>query len=248
VTKDFILALDFDGVLWDSAGECFFIAREAWEALEGPLPRISEAAFRRGRWLVRTGGEFGLILWLLREDPERDLEAYSTAAFESLAQAQGAFLRRFEVEFYTRRERFRNQDPQAWQALQSPHPAMSAEWAAVAESFREVVVCTTKNEAAIRALLGSAGLQLPVLAREFSVDKRDQMAFLAATRDVPASQILFVDDLLRNLEPVGEMGVRVALAGWGYNTAAEQARARELGIPVLRAGRILEGLRELARD
>jgi len=248
VRKDFILALDFDGVLWDSAGECFFTARKAWEALEGPLPPISEAAFRRGRWLVRTGAEFGLVLWLLREDPERDLEAFSNARFEALAHEEGAFLRRFEAEFYARRERFRSEDPQAWQALQSPHPIMWAEWPAVSEAFREVVVCTTKNEAAIRALLGGAGLQLPVLAREFSVDKRDQMAFLAATRDFPARQILFVDDLLRNLEPVGEMGIRVALAGWGYNTPAEQARARELGIPVLEAGHILEGLLELARD
>jgi len=125
---------------------------------------------------------------------------------------------------------------------------MLAEWPELSGAFREVVVCTTKNEAAIRALLEEAGLQLPVLAKEFSTDKRDQMAFLAATRNVEPGQILFVDDLLRNLEPVGEMGVRVALAGWGYNTAAEQRRALELGIQVLQPGRILEGLRELARD
>jgi len=246
--KDFLLALDFDGVLWDSAGECFLTARQAWEAVEAPLPPISEAAFRKGRWLVRTGGEFGLVLWLLREDPERDLEAFDNARFEALAHEQGTFLRRFEVEFYARRERFRHEDPQAWLSLQSACPAMLAEWPELSGAFREVVVCTTKNEAAIRALLEEAGLQLPVLAKEFSTDKRDQMAFLAATRNVEPGQILFVDDLLRNLEPVGEMGVRVALAGWGYNTAAEQRRALELGIQVLQPGRILEGLRELARD
>lgn len=248
MTRDFLLALDFDGVLWDSAGECFLTARQAWEALEGPFPTLAEAAFRRGRWLARTGGEFGLILKLLREEPERDLQAFDSALFEALIAEQGAFLRLFGAEFYAWRERFRREDPQAWLAAQSPYPEILAEWPDLCRAFREVVVCTTKDEAAIRVLLGQFGLQVPVLAKEFSPDKRDQMAFLAATRDLAPGQILFVDDLLRNLEPVGEMGVRVALAGWGYNTPAEQDRARAQGIPVLQAGRVLAGLSEMARD
>ena len=43
----------------------------------------------------------------------------------------------------------------------------------------------------------------------------------------------FVDDKVSHLEVVASLGVRCALAGWGYNGERESARARELGCLVL---------------
>jgi len=241
--KEHLLALDFDGVLWDSVGECFITARRAWEALGNPWPAVSEAAFRRGRWLVRTGGEFGLVVRLLQEDPQRDLEALSREQF--LASGSGAFLKSFEEEFYLQRQRAQREEREVWLAAQAPYPAMLEEWPSLRDAFREVVICTTKDEASIRELLETADLKASILAKEFSLDKRDQMGFLAATRGIAPEQILFVDDLLANLDPVSETGVQVALAGWGYNTPAVRAQARARGIPVLQEGHVLEGLRAL---
>ncbi len=243
--KEHLLALDFDGVLWDSVGECFITARRAWEALGLPWPAVSEAAFRRGRWLVRTGGEFGLVLRLLQEDPDRDLEALSREQLLASSSGGGSFLKSFEEEFYAQRQRARREEREAWLAAQAPYPAMLQEWPLLRRAFREVVICTTKDEGSIRELLETADLKASILAKEFSLDKRDQMGFLAATRGVDPERIVFVDDLLANLEPVFETGVRVALAGWGYNTPAARALAREKGIPVLQAGHVLEGLRAL---
>ncbi len=243
--KEHLLALDFDGVLWDSVGECFVTARKAWEVLEGPWPPVSEAAFRRGRWLVRTGGEFGVLVRLLQEDPERDPETFGNEEFLARSAADRAFLKRFEAEFYAQRKRARSEEREAWLATQAPYPEVLQEWPSLKQEFREVVICTTKDEGSIRELLATANLKASILAKEFSLDKRDQMGFLAATRGVDPEQIVFVDDLLPNLESVAATGVRVALAGWGYNTPAVRAQARAQGIPVLQAGHVLEGLRAL---
>lgn len=243
--KDFLLTLDFDGVLWDSAGECFVTARRAWEALEGSAAPVSEAAFRRGRWLVRAGGEFGLVLRLLLEEPGRDLEFFPLERFGPRSEEEDAWMQRFERAFYGERARARREEPEAWVSSQAPYPEVLAELPALREAFREVVICTTKDESSARELLGTAGLELPILAKEFSLDKRDQMRHLVETRGVPTERIVFVDDLFPNLDPVSGIGVRVALAGWGYNTAAVRALARERGIPVLRPGHLMEGLSAL---
>jgi hypothetical protein len=45
-----------------------------------------------------------------------------------------------------------------------------------------------------------------------------------------------VDDKVNHLESVAELGVRCALAAWGYNGPREQRRARDCGFPVLTLG------------
>ena len=45
-------------------------------------------------------------------------------------------------------------------------------------------------------------------------------------------RITFVDDKVNHLVTVAALGVRLVLAGWGFNTPREHARARELGYPV----------------
>lgn len=241
--KDFLLALDFDGVIWDSVGECYRTGRNAWASLFEGLPEVSEEGFRRGRWLVRTGGEFGLVLRLQVEQPEQDLETFPREEFEALAVREREWVARFEAAFYAERARARREELPAWLASQAPYQAVLDELPSLLEAFRELVICTTKDEASTRELLATAGLEFPILAKEFSLDKRDHMRHLCSTRGMTPGQVVFVDDLLPNLDPVSEVGVRVALAGWGYNTPAGRVDAAERGIPVLYPGTILADLR-----
>lgn len=239
-----LLALDFDGVIWDSAGECFEIAMRTWEALHGQRPPVDEGDFRRARWLVRVGGEFEAVLAGLSEG--RDLGSGTGEQFARLAADRVGQGLRFEREFYAQRRRARELDRAAWLALQRPYPEVLGELPALTRAFREVVICTTKDEASVRELLATVPLELPILGKEFSLDKRDQMNHLASARGVPLEGIVFVDDLLHNLEPVASLGVRVALAGWGYNPPSERRRAQALGIPVLQPGDLVRDLGLLA--
>lgn len=240
--KDVLLALDFDGVLWDSVGECYRTALRTWRDLGHPEIEAPETAFRSGRWLVRTGGDFGLLLKIAAEDWARDLTDYPKEEFERRAAAEAELLETFDRAFYRERDRARREDLSEWLRQQAPYPEVVAEIPALREAFREIVICSTKDEGAIRELLDTVGLDFPILGKGFGTDKRLQMRHLMETRVLPADRIVFVDDLLPNLDPVSEVGVRIALAGWGYNTPTVREEARRRGIPVLRLGHLREDL------
>ena len=198
-----------------------------------------------GRWLVRTGGSSAWSCGCCRRI-ERDLEAFSTAGFEALAQKQGAFLRRFEGEFYARRERFVIRTPRPGR-LCSPLIRPPRRSGRRCRSLSARWWSAPPEQAAIRALLESAGLS-SLCWRVSSAPTRGIRWPSWRRPGIFRSARSFRRRLAAESRACGRDGSPVALAGWGYNTATEQARARELGIPVLQAGRILEGLRELAQS
>ncbi|GMU56218.1 MAG: hypothetical protein AMXMBFR33_53640 [Candidatus Xenobia bacterium] len=233
------LALDFDGVFWDSVGECYVTARRAWRELLGVDPPECEKAFRSGRWMVRVGADFGKLLSLAARDPQADLSGYPRHDWEALPFPQGP---EFERLFYRQREQARQGDPAGWAALQGPYPCFLEELPALHSHFGQPAIATTKDAASVRQLIAPLGLDLVVLGRELSTDKRVQIRHLAADWGVEPSAITFLDDLLDNLRPVQETGARVALAAWGYNTPGEREQARREGIPVVELGGVARAL------
>ena len=240
-----ILALDFDGVIWDSVGECFVMARRAYQNLYGLPCSDLEAAFRRGRWLVRTGGDFLLILQLAMADPERDLTTFPRAEFARLQAEKASECLEFEREFYGLRQRCRDQEWKEWVSYQQPYPHFLNQLREVQDLFTETVICTTKDAQSARLLLASAGLDWHIWGKELGVDKGEQIRDLCRQRNCAASDVFFVDDLVENLEQVAPTGARCALAAWGYNTPAERERARKEGLPVLEVYSFARDVREL---
>ncbi len=49
---------------------------------------------------------------------------------------------------------------------------------------------------------------------------------------IPFSEMTFVDDKVNHLDAVAPLGVRRALAGWGYNGAREHELAEQRGYVV----------------
>jgi phosphoglycolate phosphatase-like HAD superfamily hydrolase len=230
-----VLALDFDGVIWDSAPECFEVGWRAYQQLfgsdmSGPLNR---RRFLAGRPLARTGHDFFIILRLLETRPDGDLATFPLADFAALRQQLAEEAARFNTLFYTLRAHYRDQDFQDWASWQSPYPAMIGLLDRWDSRFQGVALATTKDEASAHALLKSAGRDWPVFGREFSLEKDLQIAGIAHRFGVEAAEILFVDDLLENLQQVAPTGAQTAMASWGYNTAESRQDAQNLGYPVV---------------
>lgn len=229
-----VLALDFDGVLWDSAGECFEIGKRAFSELEGrSVPEsVRREAFLRGRPLARTGHDFYLLLKLLEEEPQRDLGSYAYKDFVAYRAKHAEQARRFDKVFYHLRAHFRETETQEWISWQGAYPEMLGLLDEIEKSFPKIALATTKDTASAQKLLGTTGRDWPVFGKEFSEHKADQIAGIATHFSVETDQILFVDDLLENLEQVIPTGALVALAAWGYNTAESRELCRTLGYPV----------------
>ena len=97
-----------------------------------------------------------------------------------------------------------------------------------------LAIATAKDRPSVVALLESYHLthlfdDRRVLDKEMGRHKSAHLERLAELERVALSEITFIDDKLNHLESVAPLGVRCALAAWGYNGEREQRAAREKG-------------------
>jgi len=231
-----ILALDFDGVLWDSVDECREVSVRAWDAMgkkpvaAGELP----ARFRQGRPFCRTGHDFFVVMSFLSEDPRFDFARLEPEQFRARRASLAEEVGRFDELFYRIRTRLRDTDFALWSSWQRPVSAAIGAVGRLRPRFRTVTVATTKDSESVRRLLATAGVELPVIGREVTRDKGEQVRRIAEREGCPTGSVMLVDDLLENLRMAGGAGARGAMADWGYNTPGERARAVREGFPLIR--------------
>ncbi len=230
-----VLALDFDGVIWDSAGECFEVGWRAYKELFGSdlSGEVNRRKFLEGRPHARTGHDFFLLLRLIETRPEVDLVRFPWPEFVALRQALAEESARFNTVFYQLRSKYRDQDFSLWASWQAPYPDLVALLDRWETRFLGTALATTKDQASAHALLQSSGRDWPVFGKEFSLDKEQQIRGIAAKYGVGPEEILFVDDLLENLEQVKPTGAYLAMASWGYNSPESRDEAAALGYPVV---------------
>ncbi len=247
-----LLALDFDGVISDSATESFVIALRTLGEMQGLAERVdeAEAIFDEGPdrarahpWfghfiahlpLSNRAEDFGILLVTARRGQIlEDQAAYDRV----LAAHSEAFLASYHARFYENRRLLRERDLDRWLRLLGPYPAFIE---ILRRISRRVVLtlATAKDRASVTRLLDAYGIA-EHLPDERVIDKeagRSKVAHLRVTSErfgVPMEEITFVDDKVNHLEGVAALGVRCGLASWGYNGEREATRARELGFLVL---------------
>lgn len=248
-----LLALDFDGVVSDSAPESFVVALRSCCALsDAPLPAAARALAERrvptledvvscpvyGPFLTamplgNRAEDFGVVLAALAAGAplheQRDYDA-------RLALHSEAWRRTFHERFYEERTRLRAEDSAAWLALMAPYP-MFLELLRRRAGEVELAIATAKDGESVHALLGAYGI-LDLFPPERVVDKaagRSKVAHLgrlAERTGAAYSEILFIDDKVNHLDAAAELGVRCALAAWGYNGEREECLARDRGYRV----------------
>ena len=233
------LVLDFDGVLADSAPECFEVALRTYADLH-PGHRLGSFP-RRALWegflalmpLGNRAEDFGVALSALESGAalgdQRAYDAYRDALPEGWL---GAFHRRF----YERRTAFAAADPEAWCALNPPYAPFLALLRSRRESAR-LALATAKDRAAVLRLLEAWGARdlfsdALVFDKETGVTKDAHLRHAQAVLGLPFAALTFVDDKLNHLRTVSRLGVRCGLAAWGYNGPREREEARARGFLV----------------
>ncbi len=230
------LVLDFDGVISDSAPEAFQVALETYRDL-GPETALSGqdrdalyAAFVEMMPLGNRAEDFGVELRAL----EAGRALPDQAAYDAFKAAQPAdWLRAFHRRFYKVRDAWARRDPAGWQAGMRPYADFVALLRARAGDA-ELAIATAKDRRSVRRLLEIYGIddlfaEDRVLDKEAGVSKAAHLEQLRERLDLSFDAMTFVDDKVNHLDGVAPLGVRCALAAWGYNGAREHRLARERG-------------------
>lgn len=242
------LALDFDGVLCDSARESFEVALRSFAGLR-PGARLAalaahpSAASQPGLYaeflarmpLGNRAEDYGVILAALEQGvPLPDQVAYD--AFRGAQEPR--WLEAYHERFYAERAAFAERDRAGWLALMAPYAPFAAVLRRRAGDA-VLAIATAKDRRSVSELLRSYGLAdlfdpRWIVDKEAGVSKRAHLGRLARGLGLPFKEITFLDDKVNHLESVAPLGVRCALAAWGYNGEPERARARSLGFQVCR--------------
>jgi phosphoglycolate phosphatase-like HAD superfamily hydrolase len=245
-----VLALDFDGVISDSAAEAFWIAlrtylafypesalRRALESCGGERQRILDSAVYQGfvdlMPLGNRAEDFGVQLAALDEGRELpDQEAYD----RFFAAQEAGFLSDFHREFYRERWRLCAAEPRRWDALSSAYLPFLATLHGNSERA-DFSIATAKDRPSVLRLLSTyrvANLfeQDAIFDKETGRNKEAHLRRVQERFGVPFDQISFIDDKVNHLISVQKLGVRCVLAAWGYNGDREREIARTWGFHV----------------
>jgi phosphoglycolate phosphatase-like HAD superfamily hydrolase len=228
-----VYALDFDGVLCDSAVETgvagWKAAIQLWADMPATdiPPRAMTDQFRQFRPQLETGYETIIFMRLLHEGMA--LESLM-ANFEHEKQL---FLTRYNLDpddlkqlFGQTRDHWINQDEQQWVNL---NPLFSG----VAEKLKRLenqspwYIVTTKQERFVKQILEANQITLPV-ERIFGLDRNasKETILTELLQTHQHTQLFFVEDRLPTLLKVANnpqlKSIKLMLASWGYNTALER--------------------------
>jgi phosphoglycolate phosphatase-like HAD superfamily hydrolase len=243
-----LLALDFDGVISDSAPEAYLVALRTYAELRG-TPRIAdlrdraeslaprairaEPAYERFVDMIPLGNraeDYAVELGLIA----RDRDARDQAEFDGAFEAESRdFLAEFHERFYQTRAALRAENPRRWRELLGPYPDFLPILRRRAGDV-SLAIATAKDRESVELLLSSYGIDdlFPgdrLVDKQAGRSKRAHLEALRARAGVPFEEIVFVDDKVNHLDDVASLGVRGVLAAWGYNGRREQRIAQQRG-------------------
>jgi phosphoglycolate phosphatase-like HAD superfamily hydrolase len=236
------LALDFDGVISDSAPEAYCVAvrtfREEFPECRFTAETEDDAeTFQRFLDIMPLGNraeDFGVALAAIDSGTVLPDQAAYDAFYASLERPR---LRAFHKRFYRVRHAFSESDPEGWVARIQPYPGI-ADWLHRRAGDVQLAVATAKDRHSVALLLERYGIgdlfgEGLIHDKETGVSKRAHIETIARQAACSASEVTFIDDKVNHLIDVAEIGARCLLAGWGYNGEREFEVARAAGFPIL---------------
>ncbi|MGV6815692.1 MAG: HAD family hydrolase [Thiotrichales bacterium] len=241
-----IYALDFDGVICDSAVE---LAMSGWQVARLIWPDMPEAcddaiisAYREVRPIIETGYETIPIMRLLHQGVGADeiMADYHALLFATIESANSDVptLKRL---FGAYRDQWIANDEIGWLNYNPLFPSIAEKLKTL--EGRIWTIITTKQERFAHKVLQANGITLPA-ERLFGLDRQmTKQEVLEALQERHNLPITFVEDRMPTLSGILKnkrlSSIHLQLADWGYNTKTERETAREKGIELVSIERFL---------
>ncbi|OGV64488.1 MAG: hypothetical protein A3K18_34080 [Lentisphaerae bacterium RIFOXYA12_64_32] len=234
-----LFALDFDGVLCDSAAETAVSAWRAgarlWPAWTGaePPPEFL-ARFVRQRPVIETGYQTVLLMYLIAESQasDADIERDFVGLCDQAMARHGLPREELLARFGETRDRWMADNLQDWLGRHRFYPGVIEKVTRRLQAG-PVFILTTKQERFAAALLAAHGLPFPperLFGLERGLSKEQGLRDLRGRAEFAHARVHLVEDRLETLLRVQNcpdlVDVRLYLADWGYTTRSALATAR----------------------
>lgn len=261
---DEILALDFDGVICDSAGECLVSSYAAFAEAKGLsfIPRLTQVPkhyateFFRIRPFVRDGDDYLKAPYFIDRDisiqSQEDFDRGSSELLDQICRFYGVESdRALEAHFQHYRGRVRTWDEKAWMDMNPLYAGMVEALARCVDCLGSIYVTTSKPTDPALRILRHHGVEIPedrILGKdkvEKTLAKNGHLAQVQELTSTSLERIHFLDDQISHLKAAGELGVKCYLASWGYNTPKQWDEAKTIGIEVLQEKDLPEWMESL---
>jgi phosphoglycolate phosphatase-like HAD superfamily hydrolase len=238
MTDSIVHALDFDGVICDSAIETavsgWKAASEIWTDMGTSVAPAAIDQFKAVRPVIETGYEAILAMRLLcLGESASAIYANYADKTQALIEQSGATVAELKTRFATVRDHWIADDLPDWVSMNPLFPGIKAKLQGLAQSGACYIV-TTKQERFVQHILAANDVDL-AQERIFGLDRNlsKPEILMQIQRSNPNSNIVFTEDRLQALLNVAkhpDLGtIKLCFASWGYNTTDDKAVARKLG-------------------
>lgn len=240
--KDIIYALDFDGVLCDSALETGMAGWKAasvlWDDMRAIQPEPFVEQFRLVRPLLETGYEAIAIMRLLYEGESVDtLLAQFAEKKQALIDREALDINQLKILFGQTRDSWIQDSLEEWLSLNPLFPGIAEKLQRLTADY-DWYILTTKQERFVIEIFKANRIALPE-DRVFGLDRNiDKNAVLSSLLEQsPNLPVCFIEDRLPALVKVMQderlPGIHLQLVNWGYNLPQDRSDAQRLGIDVI---------------
>ncbi len=234
--KNIIYALDFDGVICDSAVETAVTGWKAglkiWDDFNAQLPPQSIIdQFRLVRPVMETGYEAILIIRLLYqgETVETILSHYAEK-IQQILDASNKDISTLKQIFGETRDIWINEDVNDWVAMNPLFPSIAEKLRQLSEQGQWFII-TTKQERFVSQILNGYQIELEP-NKIFGLDRKlsKEAILTQLLAQYSQNEFYFVEDrlptLLNILKNKDLKAVKLFLATWGYNTQEDKQQAK----------------------
>lgn len=239
MNNSIIYALDFDGVICDSAVETALTGWKAGTAIWKDMPEVAPqsivAQFREVRPIIETGYEAILIIRLMH------LGKTTAAIYANYAAKVQRMLDEIHLSVDDLKKLF-GETRDNWIANdRADWIAKNPLYAGVAEKLRDMgrkhewYVITTKQERFVKTILSANNIELDgrhIFGMERRLSKPEVLKSLK--EQYPGHPVYFIEDRLPALESVLDhpelADVKLFLASWGFNLPEDHFAAQRYPI------------------
>lgn len=242
MNNSIIYALDFDGVICDSAVETAITgwkaAGQIWNDMPIETPQALIDQFRSVRPIIETGYEaiLAMRLLFLGESREAIYGDYQHKTGQLMQQAQIS-VDDLKKRFGDTRDQWIAGDLDSWIAMNPLFPGVVEKLQKLGETHIWYVI-TTKQERFVKQIFKANAIELAderIYGLDRNMSKPEVLKGLI--EQYPGHTLQFVEDrlpTLLNVQKHPELAkVQLLFALWGYNTDSDKLQARQQGYTVL---------------